>query len=298
MSKPGRPDEDGHENHERWLITYADMITLLMAFFIMMYSMSVVDLRKFEALSAAARHVFGGGAGGRQPARAAGPGLLEGGEALLPGAGDLSRNHASLVSELTGALDRWLPDRLRAQVEVTHSAGLVRISMRADTIMFRIGEAELTDEARRIVYVLGPSLRRSGAPLLVEGHTCDLPINTARYPSNWELSAQRAVNVMVHLIRRCAIHPDRICAVGYADTRPIAPNDAEAGRMRNRRVDIVVLCEDGPARGTGDDGGVGGRSGVNESVRLRPVCLVPAVNLPARHYRRTGRRDVDTPAGD
>lgn len=292
MSGPGRHEEEEQADEERWLITYADMITLLMAFFIMMYSMSVVDLQKFEALSESARHVFGGNVVSAAAKSAIGPGLLDGGASLMAGVSGPARNQASLVNEIKRELDTWLPEKLRADIEVTHSAGLVTISIKADTLTFPVGEADLTPEMREILDVLGPSLRESLAPLLVEGHTCDLPISTARFPSNWELSAQRATNVMVHLIRGCGIDPDHISAVGYADTRPLAPNDSAANRVRNRRVDIVVLTETGgPGTSLAGDGeALDG----NASLRLRPVRLFPTVDLRTRYYEHTGRRSADT----
>jgi len=288
-------EEEGDE--ERWLITYSDMITLLMAFFIMMYSMSVVDLKKFEALSDSARHAFGGKIVGPAAKSAAGSGLLHGGDSLLSAVGDLSGNQASLVNEIKGELDRCLPERLRSNIEVSHRGGLVTISMKANTITFPVGEARLTGEVLQILDVLGPSLRESLAPLLIEGHTCDLPISTASFASNWELSAQRATNVMVYLIRNAGIDPDHVSAVGYADTRPLAPNDSESNRVRNRRVDVVILSEDGQPAGA-DTCMPGPPSRTNDSLRLRPVSICPAVDLRARYYQHTGRRSADTPGSD
>jgi len=292
LSKRRRREAEEHENHERWLITYADMITLLMAFFIMMYSMSVVDLKKFGQLSEAARQVFGGDGGAGGGAEEVGVGPLGGGQGIVDGAGTLARNRASLVNEVKRALNASLPEPLRAEVAVTHSGGSVTISMKADTITFPVGGAELTDEVRQILNALAPTLRDSLAPLLIEGHTCDLPIDTPRYPSNWELSAQRATNVMVYLIRCGGISPDLISAVGYADTHPLAPNASEAARQRNRRVDIVMPGDEGPARTTAE----GSEPGSVGRVRRGPVKLAPAIDLRARYYQHTGRRSVDAPA--
>jgi hypothetical protein len=156
----------------------------------------------------------------------------------------------------------------------------------------------VTDDLRQILDALGPSLRAARSPLCIEGHTCDLPINTARFPSNWELSAQRATNVMVYLIRKHRIGPEHICAVGYADTRPLTADRSRAARKRNRRVDIVVLS---------DQGAASRRPGVDEPVQMKqdipsmgfgPVRLVPEIDLRTRYYQHTGRRAVDTPAGN
>jgi chemotaxis protein MotB len=215
----------------------------------------------------------------------------------MSGVGSTTGNRASLVNEMKGELDKWLPDRLRSTVEITHAGGLVTISMKADSMTFPVGEARLTEEVRQILDTIGPSLRESLAPLLVEGHTCDLPINTAQFPSNWELSAQRATNVMVYLIRHWGINPDHVSAVGYADTRPLAPNDSASNRIRNRRVDIVVLSEGYEANGAARAGDATGER-TNDSLRLRPVRIRPTIDLRARYYQHTGRRTPDTPASD
>jgi len=286
VSRHRRREAEEHENHERWLITYADMITLLMAFFIMMYAMSVVDLKKFEALSSAARHVFGGDAGeagessGSRGASASGSGLLAGG-------GELAINRASLVNEMNRALNAALPEQLREHVAITHSGARVTVSVRADRITFPVGAAELTPEVRQILDAVGPALRETRARVLVEGHTCNLPIRTARYPSNWELSAQRAANVMVHLVRKSRVDPDLISASGYADTRPVATNETTEGRRRNRRVDIVVLGDETRA-GAGDGSG---------STGVPTAGLPSRIDLRERHYQQTGRQGVDQPSG-
>ncbi len=267
----GQHEEE--QDDERWLITYADMITLLMAFFIMLYSMSVMDLRKFEALSVAMGQVFGG--------KRAASGLLEGGDGLLDARGGRVPNRASLVNDLRRELRDRLPERLRDAVEVSHSAGVVTVSLPSDSILFPKGTAQLTDDARSILEVIGPALANTGAPLLVEGHTCDLPISTARFPSNWELSAARATNVMVHLIRHCGIPPQRISAVPWADTRPRVPNNSAENRARNRRVDLVVLLggDTAPEQGTGASDG---------ELHLHRIRLFPPIDLRARHLSRGG----------
>jgi chemotaxis protein MotB len=263
------------------------MITLLLAVFIVLYSFSVVDLKKFEAVAGALGDQFHGAAGG--------PGVIGGGKGILSGARGVTSNPAALVNGLKCTINSRLPEELRERLTVTCRGHTVTISMQADTLTFPIGRARLTDEVRQILEVLGPSLRESLAPLLIEGHTCDLPIETERYPSNWELSAQRATNVMVYLIRHAGIDPDHVSAVGYADTRPLVPNDSEVSRIRNRRVDIVVLSENGHP---GRPDGATSTSRTNDSLRLRPVRLRPTIDLPARYYQHTGRRTVDTPTAD
>ena len=283
-----RRHEEAHGHDERWLITYADMITLLLAVFIVLYSFSVVDLRKFEEVAGALGSVFQGSSGA---------GTLSGGDGILAGGAGISLNRASLVSDLKCAIDHDLPEPLKQSISLTHRDGVVTISLKADAITFPAGRADLTREVRQMLDAVGPSLREAMLPLLIEGHTCDLPIGTTRFPSNWELSALRATNVMVHLIRNCGIEPDHISAVGYADTRPIEQNDSEQARARNRRVDIVVLTGDDPPGGTNHAGTAGASAGT-DSVRLQPVRIRPVIDLSARHYQSTGRRSVDTATED
>jgi len=289
-------EEEEHEDAERWLITYADMITLLMAFFIMMYSMSVVDLQKFEALAHAMGNAFGAGAPEGAGERPAGAGVLGRTQAALGSGGAAPiANRATLVNAIRAEVGQSLPPRLRDSVEVLHCGGAVTIRMKADSITFAAGEAALTADARRILDALGPALGRAGAPVVVEGHTCDLPISTGRFPSNWELSAQRAGYVMAHLVRRGAVPPEMISAAGFADTRPLAPNTSEANRRRNRRVDIVVGTGDG-LRPAAASASAGPALDPHGTITLDPVDLFPAIDLPTRHRERTGRGPDEPPA--
>ncbi|MGC9320036.1 MAG: OmpA/MotB family protein [Armatimonadota bacterium] len=275
----GQPDaEQQGANLERWLITYADMITLLMAFFIMLYAMSVMDLKKFEALRGAVTSAFGGA-----PVAAADAGFLAGGTGLLGGGGSLIANSATLANRISRQIDTGLREALKDHVKVTHDAGLVTVTMKADSILFPAGEARLAPGMRELLDVVGPTLAASGATLLVEGHTCDLPISTSRFPSNWELSAQRATNVMVHLIRHCGVSPRRISAVGFADTRPLVPNEGEGQRARNRRVDIVVLASSARHLGSASTAADG-----DHDARPQPVRLVPRVDITAGRLPSTG----------
>ena len=121
----------------------------------------------------------------------------------------------------------------------TQERGLV-ISLN-DTVLFPSGKATMTPESESIVRKVGLSLKGLNNYIRIEGHTDNLPISTSDYPSNWELSAARATNVVRFLLRETGLPPDKISEAGYGEFRPIATNDNEAGRNRNRRVDIVIL---------------------------------------------------------
>ena len=133
--------------------------------------------------------------------------------------------------ELAGATDIFMDER-----------GLV-VSFK-EKLFFDIGSAEIKPEARDLLRRVGEILRRGKNQIRVEGHTCDLPIRTDRFPSNWELSVSRATNVTRFLIEQAGVTPERLAATGYAEFRPIAPNDSEENRVKNRRVDIVLLSLD------------------------------------------------------
>ena len=219
----------------RWLLTYADMITLLMAFFIMLYSMSRISVDKFERAAASLRAEFA-------PAR--------------PGRGGPGRGLPSIFGRARSArLEKEvqsIENRLKEYVEENDLADVVRtshedqklvISLASDDLLFARGESDLRAPALVILGRIAGLLQEIPNQIAVEGHTCDLPISTARFPSNWELSAARASAVVRYLIERKGIAATRLAATGYADSRPAAPNTTEEGRRLNRRVDLVILAQ-------------------------------------------------------
>jgi chemotaxis protein MotB len=162
---------------------------------------------------------------------------------MAPPAGD--RAAAQIVvmpeqpTEAASSPVRWeLPDDLKEQVDMTREAQYIRLEVK-DTLLFESASAELKAHAAAVLQHLVGMLQRHTGRISVEGHTDDLPIATARYPSNWELSAARASTVARYLILH-GIAADRVQAVGYADTRPRSANDGSAGRARNRRVSLVI----------------------------------------------------------
>jgi chemotaxis protein MotB len=232
-------EHEEHVNHERWLITYADMITLLMVLFIVLYSISQVDLAKFEKLRA----------GMGNPAGSAGKAVLEGGTGPLEGGsapsvvsvatsntGGGPQPLASAAREIAAALKQvGLGQSVTLRVE---SRGLV-VSIAADHVLFDAGQAGLRPVGLRILDGLAPTLAGLPNPIRVEGHTDNVPI-AGRYPSNWELSSARASSVLRALIDGHGFDPSRFTVAGYADRRPVRPNTTAAGRAANRRVEIVV----------------------------------------------------------
>lgn len=247
----GGGDGHGGGGHDaaggmRWLLTYADLITLLMVFFIVLYSISQTDKEKYLQLARALRaSLLNANVSNSLVNVSRIPGdverlLPEPNAQQLPGAG---RNELRDLQE-TG---QELADALRAaglSAEVTIAMaerGLV-VSF-SDSVFFDLGRADLRPESRRVLTRIAPILAGMPNRILVEGHTDNLPIRTAAFPSNWELSAARAVAVARFLTEEGGISPERVGATGYGEWRPKYPNDSERNRARNRRVDLVLLRE-------------------------------------------------------
>ncbi len=221
----------------RWLLTYADMITLLMAFFILMYSMSIINLAKFKEVAISIRSGFGGS--------------LEGGSGLLTHPtgqrtirGERFPEESRSIAEVADQLEQYIKERdlTESMRTVIEERGLV-ISISSDNMLFPIGSARLRPDAEEILHEIAGIIKSVSNKILVEGHTCDLPINTLEFPSNWELSAARSSRVIRYLIEEYDISPKRLAAAGYADTKPVAPNISEVNRRLNRRVNIVILTD-------------------------------------------------------
>ncbi|MFZ5632115.1 MAG: OmpA/MotB family protein [Bacillota bacterium] len=224
-------------NHERWLITYADMITLLLIFFIVMYTLSMIDVKKFQYLSASLAKALGAGG---MVLDSPGPSVVPGIAGTVPETA-LQSGENTQLENIKRELEKYVKEsNLQAKISVTMEERGVVLSFQ-DEVLFKLGSAELTPKALEIIRKVGPILETVPNYLRVEGHTDNLPIHTAQYPSNWELSAARANSVLQELIKNFRIQPQRLSAVAYGEYRPIAANDNDAHRQLNRRVDIVIL---------------------------------------------------------
>jgi chemotaxis protein MotB len=244
--------EEEHANHERWLLTYADMITLLMVLFIVLFAISEVNQKKFDELghglsqSFGDAHVVDGGAG-----------VLEGSQQQSDVEEDaIAVQQAVARQEQDVLAQRAIDDQfVKLRAEITRALrvrglsgsvqfdrqerGLV-IDVVTDKVLFDLGSADLREQGRGVLDAIGPSLARVGNTLSVEGNTDNIPISGGAFPSNWELSTERATTVLRYLLTK-GVRPSRVSAAGYADQRPLVPNDTPAHRARNRRVAIVVL---------------------------------------------------------
>lgn len=247
---------EGEGGSERWLVTYADLITLLMIFFVMMYTMSQVDARKYAAVANSLSVVLTGQA--MSVLDTQGPSMVEGisGQLLPEGPGTVPDNQGQLdevkrlIAEFIKAEDLEASQQQAAgNTSVTklsdhiivyeQERGLV-ISFK-DTLLFASGSDELNPRANRIIKQVGGALVGLPNYIRVEGHTDNLPIHTEKFRSNWELSVLRAANVVHVLNEQAGIPAERLSIIGYGEYRPLVPNDDTISRSMNRRVDIVIL---------------------------------------------------------
>lgn len=227
-------------NHERWLITYADLITLLLVFFIVLYAGSQEDSRKFAVLAQSLRAAFNNialdGSGGSSP-------VFTGSGAASAGGGQQQledfQSLAALLQRV--AEERGLADRIDLRLEEDR----IVIGLGSD-LLFASGSAQVRPSAEPVLAAVAAALREKPNAIRVEGHTDDVPISTAEFPSNWELSAARATAVARRLIA-AGVPATRVEAAAYADTRPRADNRTPEGRAANRRAEIVVLYPPGAA---------------------------------------------------
>ncbi len=258
MRKKKHPE---HENHERWLVSYADFITLLFAFFVVMFAVSQVDAQKMgrfvESVKVAFEFqgVFPSSSGSPMPSAGGGGGSAGTVGVSRPvvappklrftaskgsGSGGLSPRGETVKRSLEEFIKKSaLSDRVRLR---TDRRG-VTVSL-TEACFFDPGSAEVRPDSLTTLQAIAELVRETGTPVAVEGHTDSIPIRTALYPSNWELSTARATKILSYLIRDLGYDPTRLSASGYSEYRPIAGNDTAEGRAQNRRVDLVVLTED------------------------------------------------------
>lgn len=264
-------EHEEHVNHERWLVTYADMLTLLMVLFIVLFAISQVDSKKYEALKTGLATGFGS----KAAILSGSTSLLDMGTSIAPALANLSvspqsanapentleidvEKVAELVEQLQSAAVSEEVDKLTEAEKQLKAAlkeagesnavnfgyseeGLVLVI--ADTVLFPNGSATITDRGTKVLRTLCPTLKKLPNELSLNGHTNSVPISTSQFTSNWELSAARATGSLRYLNRSCDLPMGRMRAVGYADTQPlVTPKDSATAKVRNRRVEIVVLA--------------------------------------------------------
>lgn len=250
MAKKKKAEE--HENLERWLVSYADFMTLLFATFVVLYALSQIDIDSYENLQKSIREAF------------AAPSLLEGSDGIL------SSSSSSILDPTGATADSMIPPvleylnakyeekafkEIQKDIEEMTKAGEMEgieatiedrglhITLKNSDLFFRSGEAKLRpstyDSLQKVSALIKKKFNRH--LVRIEGHTDDLPIQSEIYPSNWELSSARACAVARYLISSKNLDSSLISAIGYAENKPLVPNDSQENRKKNRRVEIIIL---------------------------------------------------------
>lgn len=252
-----KPEKEG--NHERWLISYADFITLLFAVFVTLYAMSQTDKKKMDQLVSSLRESFGYVKTGASSEKLnltestdlrSIPSIRQ--QVLTPGLRHSQQDASTALAQASTkeflAIKAAIEENLKksgaqnkVSVDIT-KRGLV-VSLK-EAGFFDSGDAAVKRESILLLAMVGRSIAGYSNPVRIEGNTDDVPINSGTYRSNWELSTARATNIVHYLIDNYKFRPGKISAVGYGEFRPMADNGTEAGRAKNRRVDIVLLAKE------------------------------------------------------
>lgn len=243
MAKKKHPE---HVNHERWLVSYADFITLLFAFFVVMFASSQTDSVKVgrfvESFSRAIQwSVFATDGSGFLDGAPSNPMIADDTQqSAKPPKKKARAGEFEQEREIKGSIKKLQASApILAGLKIEEATGELILRL-PERLVFERGKAELSDEGKVALAAIADELAPRPVKLRVEGHTDSTPIHTAQFPSNWELSTARATAVIAYFIEGKNFDPERLSAAGYAEFHPIADNDSDEGRASNRRVDLVV----------------------------------------------------------
>ncbi|ADL13139.1 flagellar motor protein MotB [Acetohalobium arabaticum] len=231
MSRRKKRRNNDESDDSNWLTTYGDMMTLLLAFFVLLYSFSSVDVQKFRNVVEALQGNLGVLKGGK---------TISSSDLITAGVRDenlgmpeLNRINQKITSYLQ---EQELEDEIK--VEMTERGLTIRFTGK---VLFDIGRATIKEDAYSILDKISGIISEVPNQIMVEGHTDNLPISNSRFPSNWELSTARATEVVKYFIEENSITPAKLSAAGYSKYKPVKPNDSPENRALNRRVDVILL---------------------------------------------------------
>ena len=235
-----KPPEVEKENSERWVLSYADLVTLLFGFFIILYATAEVDVVKFNKLAAGIAQAFnvevktGSGSGSA---------VLDGGSGIIP-----APQGGALIDLDLDFVERSIRQRAAElgvdASEIVISRGETQIVVRfAGNLVFPSASAVLREDVLPLLLVVGSVIAELPNEVRVEGHTDSIPVGTSLYETNWELSSARATSVLRFLVEEAGLPAERVFAAGYGEFRPEATNATPEGRALNRRADIVILYD-------------------------------------------------------
>ena len=268
--KHAKPHEE--EAGEAWLLPYSDLMTLLLALFIALFAMSQTDASKMQQLAQAFTAAFN--MGGPSFFSGMGPSTSLSSSTMMKGEDNADAAYMKENADLSEAqekLEQYIKEHdLQDQVstELSEEGLMIRLKERA---LFASGSAQLQGQAEQIVPVIAALLSSLPERVTISGHTDNVPIATAQFPSNWELSSARAVSLMRGVMgAQPSLSPARFSALGYSEYRPIASNDTEEGRAQNRRVEVFIARS---MRFSGDTGG-------SDDGQVKSSENAPSVTMP------------------
>lgn len=244
MSRFNKKDNDSGGGSPGWMTTFGDLMSLLLTFFILLYSMSNVDAKKLKAVNQSLRGVLSGVGHTR---------IIDDFNTDVTPSEDIidleespeteSNINKGILKMYEEVTEQIQNEGLDAQVSVNVSNKGVFVGIN-ETILFDPGSAEIKDSGLEVLNKLEGVINSFENDILVEGHTDDIPMHTARFPSNWELSSGRAISVVRYLTETKSVLPERIAAVGYGEYNPAVPNDSAENRQKNRRVNILIIFDE------------------------------------------------------
>ncbi|SHE94623.1 chemotaxis protein MotB [Caldanaerobius fijiensis DSM 17918] len=232
MRKNRRFEEDEGVSNE-WLNTYADLMSLLLTFFVLLFSMATININKFQTLILSINRGLG-----IEQIRSID---LKSGEQLNTRIFEDKPPNQDELKKIYEKLGKYINEnKMNDKIKLVLDERGLTIRF-VDTVLFDTGKADLKPESLEILSKVSNIIKNDNHPIKIEGHTDNVPINNSKYPSNWELSTDRAVTVLKYLVNVHHFPPERLSAEGFGEYRPVVPNNSDANRAKNRRVDIVIL---------------------------------------------------------
>lgn len=240
-------------NSERWLLTYSDLITLLLALFIILFAMSNIDKEKYADLASSANKALGSGSENFQVIEGSGGILDNSGEAIVDSSETTTATPQESTTETTpetttNEILSNLANSINSTTFENNLSDGVTVSLDGNTLTitlsnqahFDSASAEINDYMKKVLTLLASELQTIDSTIIVRGYTDNVPTTGTNYTSNWQLSAMRSANVSQYLIDECHINSTRLVAVGCGENYPKASNDTEEGRSKNRRIELSV----------------------------------------------------------
>lgn len=233
MPRLRKKEDDDKNTSPAWMVTYGDLMTLLLVFFVLLYSFSVMDIEKFVGFMSSFQAQLGVLDGGTTLSDQNFVSRGSVGQRFNPSA----QNFQKVMGEMSSYVEKeGLEDQV--EMELTKRGLVVRLT---GQVLYDVGKAELKTGGKKLLDKIAKVIIDIPNDIMVEGHTDDWPINNKEFPSNWELSTARATNVVKYFMEKTAIKAGRLMAAGYSKYRPLFDNDTSEHRAKNRRVEIVVL---------------------------------------------------------